>query len=315
MKKLANQSIIIFIYLLLLLTIIFLVFLPRGLEFTAYDYHVERNYIYDWSLHKERMQQFFQNLLNGSMGTNIYNNPVKDDVILYFFSRSFPVIIGSFFFSLLFAVMLGTLQFKYHHKVSGKLLKGFTWIIQAIPDFFLYIIVQITLFQLFRIGFPTFAVYGYDEWYSYLFAIGLISLLPSTYLAMIITPSLLDESSKRYVQTAESKGLPSSLILWKHQWSNIAQKVSSHLHTLMLMIIGNLLILEYLFFLRGAAMRAYQALGFHGATIMGSYRSMVSDQVFEPEVIVWMFSCFLLVIYITHVIQAYLTNYFRRKVG
>lgn len=315
MKQLLNQGAIAIIYLILFLSIVVLVFIPRGMQFFPHEYHVGTDYKYDAGTHFKMVKEFFINLFSGSMGENMYDNPVIDDVYLYFVKRSFPVIIGSFLVTIFFGTLIGTLQFINRNNLVGKLFSSFTWFIQAIPDFFLYIMFQIMLFQFFRWGFPTFSVYMYEGIHSYLLAIFVISVFPSAYLAMVIIPFLWVEADKRYIQTAYSKGIHPVIILLKHQWMNITGKVSSNLHTLMLIIIGNLLIFEYLFYMRGAAMRSYLAMGFHDADITGSYRSIVSDNYFEPYVVIWLFTCFLIVIYLTHAIQTMLSNYYQRKVS
>ncbi|MDG5789647.1 ABC transporter permease subunit [Evansella sp. AB-P1] len=314
-NKITNQIIILIVYFLLFLSIISIVLLPRGVVFTAYDYHVERSFSINWTIYWENIRFFFASLIEGDFGVNIYDQPVINDVVIYFFQRSLPVIIGAFLLAIILGVVIGTIQFSLRERKIGKITTAFSWVLQSLPDFFIYIMIQIVLFQLFRWGLPSFSVYGYEAWHNYLMGMIIVSLFPGAYLSMLIKSALDDELNKDYINTAKSKGITSFLILMKHQWMNIIQRIAHHIHTIMIMIIGNLLIFEYLFFMRGAAMRTYQALGFHDATIRGSYRSMVADHQFEPPVIIWLLTCFLLLSLLTHVFQSIVIHYLNRRQG
>ncbi|WP_096186657.1 ABC transporter permease subunit [Evansella halocellulosilytica] len=304
MKIWLNQVFIVVQYVLLCLSVILLVHIPRGVQFIPHDYHVERNY--DWRIEEylENLRVYFSNLfLRGSLGENIYGNPVFEDVVIYFFQRSLPIIIVTFLIAALFGAMIGTVLYKLKDKITGQILSWITWSGQVLPDFFFYFGFQLLLFTLFRWGFPSFSIYGFHGIHSYVMAVLLLGMFPSVYLAVIVKHYLEDEHKKKYVETAHSKGLSKIVVLMKHQWKNIVSRIITHMHPVMLMIVSNLLIYEYLFYLNGAAMRSYLALGFHGASNQGSYRSIVSDNVFEPEVIIALFTCFIILIYLAHLSQ------------
>ncbi|MFA9560270.1 ABC transporter permease subunit [Evansella sp. AB-rgal1] len=315
MGKITNQFAIVITYLVLFITITLLALLPRGVVFISHDYHVERNFSIVWSQYAGNIKSFLFHLFRGDLGLNIYDQPVMNDISLYFLERSLPVIIGAFSLSLLLGVILGTCIFALKGKKIGKVSSSFVWSLQALPDFFFYILIQMLLFQLFRWGFPSFSFYGYDDIHNYLIAMFIVSLFPSAFLALIIAPLLGEEENKRYIVTAKSKGITPFIVLWKHQWMNIMNRMVRHIHTVMVMVIGNLLIFEYMFYMRGAAMRLYQAMGFHGASIRGGYRSISSDGAFEVPVIIWLFACFLLVSFFAHIIQSILSSYLDRRLN
>ncbi|ADU31024.1 ABC transporter permease subunit [Evansella cellulosilytica] len=313
MKILTKQFFILLIYLLLFISIILLALLPRGVYFDVFEYHIERSYYMDWTIYFDNIKTFFSGVLHGDLGTTLYGTSVVHDVSIYFFQRSLPIMLGAFLLALIIGVLLGVILYFTQNKRTKYIAYPIVWGIQSLPDFFIYIVIQVGLFHLFQWGLPTFSVYSFDHWYSIPLAVFIVALYPSAYLAMIVVTSLDSEAKKKYVDTARSKGVSPIIILLKHQGMNIANKVSQHIHSIMIMIMGNLLLFEYLFYMRGAAYRLYLAMGFHNADIRGSYRSMVSDHMFEPELIISLLGCFILVSYIVHCLQSLITSYLDRR--
>lgn len=236
-----------------------------------------------------------------SIGNNRYGAPVEQDIKQYL-PTSLSLIIVALFISIIVGLLKGIYDFR--GSIKGKYLgQGVSWIFQSIPDFLLILIIQLSVFSLWNAGFlPRFSLYGNDMWYNYVLIAILLSIYPALYIARITSSTLSGQEDMQYIQTAKAKGLLDKVVLYKHMLGNCWASIFSHLSSLMLIMLSNLLIVEYLMFFPGAADRLYKAMGFHRPEgyMAASY---------EPYVVIAFALCFMLLVLITQIISQ-ITRYF-----
>lgn len=230
-----------------------------------------------------------------SIGTNRYGNPVEQDVKQYM-PASLGLIGVAFLLSVIFGLFKGI--YDYRGSLKGKHLRqSVSWIFQSIPDFLLILIIQLTIFSLWNAGIlPKFSLFGNEMWYNYLIIALLLSIYPALYIARITFSTLAGQEDMQYIQTAKAKGLLEKAILYKHMLGNCWANILSHFSTLMLYMLSNLLIVEYLMFFPGAADRLYKAMGFHRPE---GYMAVS----YEPFVVIAFSLCFMLLILIAQIIS------------
>lgn len=242
-----------FVAILLILAVLF----PRspdiGVSGSAMT--LEYGYEFSWEAYRHNISLFLDDVSDrGTLGFTRYNNPAEEEIGLHM-ARSLKVIITAFMVTMIFGVLKGIYDFYDRWGGWNIFGKGLTWIVQSIPDFFLLICLQwLIIFYL-----PSIRIFGHDHWYSFLLPSFLVSLYPMMYVARITSAALSNEKGKPYIQVARSKGLTGKKVLWKHMLRNSLYPIFSNLPAMMLYLLSNLLIVEYLLDYRGAAFRMFQA--------------------------------------------------------
>ncbi|MCA1319287.1 ABC transporter permease [Bacillus tianshenii] len=250
-----TKSLLFFLLIGILLTLA--VLFPRSPEIgvSGKAMTLEYGYEFSWKAYNHNISTFLEDITDrGTLGFTRYNNPAEEEIILHM-ARSLKVIFTAIMITMIFGVLKGIYDFYDRWGGWNIFGKGLTWIVQSIPDFFLLICLQwLIIFYL-----PSIRIFGHDHWYSFLLPAFLVSLYPMMYVARITSASLSNEKGKPYIQVARSKGLTSKKVLWKHMLRNSFYPILSNLPAMMLYLLSNLLIVEYLLDYRGAAYRMFQA--------------------------------------------------------
>jgi oligopeptide transport system permease protein len=280
-----------FIAVLLVLAVLF----PRQPDIAVHGkaQTLDYGYEFSWEAYHHNIAMFVKDVTaNKTLGVTRYNKPAEEELWPHL-ARSLKVIITAFLIILVFGVLKGI--FDYYDRWNGWNIfgKGFTWLMQSIPDFFLIICLQwVIIFH-----FPFIKLFGHEHWFSFLVAGLLAALYPLLYVARITSSSLGSEKGKPYIQVARSKGLSKEKVLWKHMLRNCTYPIVSNLPAVMLYLLSNLLIVEWLLDYRGAAYRMFQALDVKSA-LSGSMR-----YINESGLIIGFGICFMLIVFITQIVS------------
>ncbi|KEZ48617.1 MULTISPECIES: ABC transporter permease subunit [Metabacillus] len=279
----------ILLFFVIVIILILTVLLPRDVEIGAEGkpQTVVFEYEFTWALYSENLTGFFLDIIREkSFGLTKYERSAEDEAVLYF-SRSLKVIVFAFFLSL----SLGILKGIYDAKRGGPLRlvfgKGFTWLLQSVPDFFLFLSLQWILLIYFR---DYVDLFGYESWYSFIYPALLVSIYPALYISRITAASILDQEGMPYIAVARSKGLPSAMITFKHMLKNSLVPILTNMGSLMIYLLSNLLIVEYLTDYKGAAYRLFEA--FHVTPVL----SAGLNTAIEPNVIILFGICFMFMV-------------------
>ncbi|MGE8205759.1 ABC transporter permease subunit [Heyndrickxia sp. NPDC080065] len=173
--------------------------------------------------------------------------------------KSIYILIPSFIISFFLGLIKGIYDFKMGDRRFRFFGEKITSLFLSVPDFFVIICIQIGIMALIDLGFPHINLYGSETFTNKLFAILFLSIYPTFYVARITEMYLSTESGKDYVRTAIGKGTPNKKVIYVHMLSNCWVRVVGQINTLMLYILSNLFIVEFLTGYRGGAYRFYQA--------------------------------------------------------
>lgn len=275
-----------------LIVIVCIILLPRTVEYdmtfnpNTQAQEVTFNYVFSWSSYVNDLHFFFWSAWeNKSLGLTKYGNTAEYELVKYM-KRSLPLIAIAFVISFVFGILKGI--YDYQSKVSkirAWFAHGSTWLFQSIPDFFVIILFQWIVILLMRQGFPDIPIYGHDNWYNVITPSLLLSIYPMMYIASITASTLEEEDRYQYVQAARSKGLLLKVVIYRHMLKNACIKIATHSTSVMLYILSNLLMIEYLMFYQGAAYRFMHALGYSLMDITTSPYRNVSIFIEEPMVV------------------------------
>ncbi|MGP4078533.1 ABC transporter permease subunit [Pseudalkalibacillus sp. R45] len=156
----------------------------------------------------------------------------------------------------------------------------------SIPDFFLIICLQwLVIFYI-----PWIDFFGYEQWYSFILPSILVSIYPMMYIARITSVAISNQEFEPYIQVARAKGFTRKIVLYKHTLKNCWDTILSHFSSVMLYILSNLLIVEYLLDYKGAAYRLFKAFHYTNSISVGYQAD------FEAELIIGLSVCFMLVV-------------------
>ncbi len=286
-------------YSVVMILIVLIVFFPRKLDVMLVDGVMQFGYSFSWGQYYENLKQFTTYVIeNKSLGV-VNGWLTVEETLKVFLPQSLKVIIAAFFISIFVGLYKGIFDYKQSSRRTNFLGNGTTFIIQAIPDFFLIILMILTIITFF----PFIPIFSQGEWYSFIIPAIIVSIYPTLYIARITSTQVSNEEGMQYIQVAKSKGLTNRMVLYRHMLRNCYGTILSHCSTVMLLIISNLLMVEYLLGYKGAAYRLFEALSHSTVITVGQRHN------FEGELIIGICFCFLVLVLISRIISELASNY------
>lgn len=163
----------------------------------------------------------------------------------YFYTLT--IIISAFFIAVFLSIVLVKLTFYLPKRIQSIISKSLN-IIEAIPDLFLIISVQLIVILIYKntnwlITIPFSTITNK----TYFLPIATLSILPTIYLYKINLINYTNEMSNSYIDLAIAKGLKHFYILNHHVLRNTSISIFYNAKSILLLMISNSIILEFLF--------------------------------------------------------------------
>ncbi|MFS0821447.1 ABC transporter permease subunit [Bacillus sp. 1P02SD] len=282
-------------------TILFLIVVVFGIRLFLPDVpEATENELKSWN---EYMQVIHHTVSeawkNHSLGTT-KNGDAIEEVAVEHFSRSLKIVITSFFLALTFGIWKGIFDFRKRKPYQKLVGEGLTSFLSALPDFFVILCLQwIILFYV-----PFISWFGHEEWYSFLLPSVLVALYPLLYVAKVTTSALNEESDQVFVAVARSKGLIEKIVTYKHILRNSMVQIISHLPSIMVYVLSNLLIVEWLTEYKGAAYRLFQTVD--KKNVMTKLSGADVERVIETGMILELALGFMLLYFVSILVSKFL---------
>ncbi|WP_409304044.1 ABC transporter permease subunit [Peribacillus sp. SCS-155] len=241
-----------FIFILILLGFILILLLPREMKVTVVSpFATKAEFPFSFELYQAKMTAFIDYIQTEKGFGERRGEPISKE-LQRLLPRSLMIIIPAFVCSMVFGVLFGVLQFLSRNSILGKFQASVSWLFSSIPDFFLYIVIQLILIkQMNRGGLPHMHIYGHDYWYSFIFPCLAITIFPLLHMAKFTASALQSQASEEYIRTAYAKGLGSSQVL-RHMLWNCWPGLLNQTQVIMLYILSSLPIIEKLSSYKGA---------------------------------------------------------------
>jgi oligopeptide transport system permease protein len=287
---------ILVIYLFVFLCIVIFVLFPREptIEFIGKAMTVEYSYNFDLKAFSTSVIDFFKNAIeNKSLGETKFPSRTAEDDLLMFFPKSLKIVVLGFIFSIIFGILKGIMDYRFTNTKKGIFGSGATWFFSGVPDFF--IIICLSYFLLLYV--PDFSIMGDQAWWKFIAPSILFSIAPALYVARITSVALLQQDREPYIQVAFAKGFTKTKVLLNHMMRQCLITIASHLQSLMVFILSNLLVVEYLLGYQGAAYRMFSAIGYTNTVPPGHGGAD------ERGLIIAISVSFLLLVMIAHIIS------------
>lgn len=293
-------------------TIILIVLIPRDVDYLP-ESGGYRAYQYSWENHAAKVTQYFHTVRETrSLGESKFGLSVEEE-ISHYFPRSLPLIIFSFLLSILTGVLKGIYDYRNKWRLNPLAIIS-TWCFQSVPDFLIIMSFQYSALFLMRSIDFKIPIYSFVNGFELIVPILILMLYPTMYIARITSTSLSEQERKMYITTARGKGLSDRIILFKHVLSNCWSTIFSHSSSIMLYILSNLLILEYLMFYKGAAYRLYEAMGYDVSN-QRTFFYANTERPFEAELIIGLVLVFMLLVLLTQFLSQLARHYVDSKTG
>ncbi|RFB13351.1 ABC transporter permease subunit [Bacillus sp. HNG] len=249
------------IYLCVFLCVFLFVLFPRepSIEMDGKAMTVVYSYHFNLKEYATNVGTFLKNVYeNKSLGGTKFATLSAEDEIAKFFPRSLKIILIGYILSIVFGVLKGILDYRFTNTKKSFLGSGATWFLSGVPDFF----ITICLSYFILLYIPDFSIMGTEAWWKFIAPSILISIAPMLYVARITSVSLLTQDREPYIQVAFAKGFTKNRVLLNHMMRSCFITVSSHLQSIMVFVLSNLLVVEYLLGYQGAAYRLFTAIGY-----------------------------------------------------
>lgn len=274
--------------------LILIVFFPRTQEVmvTGPAGTLEFGYRLDINQYKADMVQYFQYVWKEkSLGGTRFQTVSVEEEIARYYPKSLLVIGISFLISITLGVWKGIFDYRNMNTKKNFMGNGTTWAFQSIPDFFVvFVFFGISIYYL-----PHERIFSNSNWYSFFAPAILVSIYPVMYVARLTCVSLLNQDGQDYIRTAFSKGYKAKQVIYKHILRNSLIDMVGNLPTIMIVIISNLLMVEYLTGFEGAANRLFIAIG--GRQISGFTAPV------EAGLVLGLSFCFMLTVLVVHILK------------
>lgn len=300
------------IYVFVMIVIILIVLFPRYPETTQVVnyYHGWEwiNYIstssaYSMGQHWDTIKTYFTSVIESkSLGVTRFNVSVESEIV-FAMKNSITIIVVALILSFIFGILKGFFDFKMQRKKLGIFGHWTTWVFQSIPDFVVILIVQIILLRYL----PITPFFGRDGWDAFILPALLVSIFPTMYIARITSAAISGQVGQMYIQVARAKGMSERVVLYKHVFRNIIGNVLTHLSSLMVYILSNLLMVEVFMNYPGATLRLFRAIDYNKTTGTGDR--------FEPGMVLGITFCFMIMILFVHIVSQLARRYFEPRMG
>ncbi len=241
---------------LLLMVIIFFILLitsfPKDFDIRYFrgNYEATHSLKEIISLIQENMMSF----IKGDIGQVQVEGSLVKDIFKVSFRRSIIVLFSSLTISLILGLLLGMAISLLSRK--NRISNTMTMIPMSTPDVFSISVVQFFALFLFRnkikfLGIGPIEHKGDAFWYSSIFPVIAISIIPIFYLIVTVTKTIETEYKKAYVLALRGKGMKKAYIIRVHMRKIIVFNVLSVMPNVLTIMFSSLIIAENIFFYRG----------------------------------------------------------------
>lgn len=159
--------------------------------------------------------------------------------------------------ALLISLPLGILAAVQEGRVADRIVQGITLIGQAMPSFWLGLILMIV----FGINLGWLPVSGTGSWEHFVMPGIVLAFTAVPALTRLTRSGMLQSLSSDYIRTARAKGLSRASILLKHALRNAAIPVVAIAAVQLGFMLGGSIVIETVFALHGVGFLAWESIG------------------------------------------------------
>lgn len=199
---------------------------------------------------------FFKGAVKGNFGTSIQQGESALRIVLERFPASIELALGAFLFSIVLGIPSGCVAAYKENSWFDKACIGSTVIVQAVPDFWLGIL-MIMFFSVYLGVLPSF---GRGGWSHYVMPAFAASTYHMARIARLVRSQMLETMQQDYIRTARSKGLSEFVLVIVHALRNTAIPIVTVLGLDLGILLGGTVIIEVVFAWPGVGRLVVEAI-------------------------------------------------------
>jgi peptide/nickel transport system permease protein len=200
--------------------------------------------------------RFFKGAIQGNFGDSIEHGEPAMGLVLERLPATLEMALGAFTFAVVIGIPFGCLAAFKEGSLYDKGCVGISVLIQAIPDFWLAIML-IMFFSVFMGVLPSFGRGGWQHFIMPAFAASTYHLAR---LARLMRSQMIEVMRQDYITTARAKGLNEKVILMVHALKNSAIPIVTVLGLDLGILLGGTVIIEVVFAWPGVGRLVIQAI-------------------------------------------------------
>ncbi|MFD1738041.1 ABC transporter permease subunit [Bacillus salitolerans] len=163
---------------------------------------------------------------------------------------SMKILVGAIFFGFLVAFILAVLTMNMP-SVIKQLIKRTLQFLEVVPDILFLFLVQLLIVLIYKQTGALLMEFTRFEKEIYVFPILVLSILPAISFYRVMVMYIEEETSKPYVEFANSKGLQHVLIILNHIIRNVAPSVFHYSKVIIWGALSSLFVIEWLLDING----------------------------------------------------------------
>lgn len=170
---------------------------------------------------------------------------------LHLYLKSFLFLVSALALGILAGILIVYLTMLLGGR-SKKGIKSILLVVESLPDIFVILLFQLLIMWFFKhTNLRLLNIYSSYGDPAYALPIICLSVLPAVYITKYLLLTFEDEEKKDYVVFARSKGISFSAIIISHIFKNSIITFFNHFKSIFWFALSNLLMLEFIFNLRG----------------------------------------------------------------
>jgi peptide/nickel transport system permease protein len=229
----------------------------------------------------EQYVRYLASVARGDFGYSIVQRRTVREIVLDAAPRTLSLAFVSLALASLLGIALGIVAASRHRALPDRLISLFSVIVYSIPEFWLALIIQMTLgfglgwFPISGTSDPLTGDYGtpgqifVDRLYHMVLPTLALTVLLAVILARFQRASMIDVLPSDYLRTARAKGATERAVLTRHALRNALTPTITMLGLLGPTVLGGIFFVEYVFDWHGLgwlAVRSVQDLDYDVAT-------------------------------------------------
>lgn len=207
----------------------------------------------------EQFVRYFSNVARGDFGYSVEQRRPAGAVIADAIPRTLTLAALSIALSIVVGLAVGVLAAARHRRATDRAISTISVIIYSIPDFWLALIIQMSLglalglFPISGLSDPTIADYGstsqviVDRLRHLVMPVLTLTILVSVILARFQRAALIDVMPSDFLRTARAKGADERAVITKHALRNALTPTITMLGLIVPSVLGGIFFIEYVF--------------------------------------------------------------------
>lgn len=200
--------------------------------------------------------RFLSNALRGNFGESTEHGESAMGLVLEHFPATIEMAVGAFAFAVIIGIPFGCLAAFKEGSAYDKSCVGVTVLIQAIPDFWL----AIMLIMFFSVTLGLLPSFGRGGWEHFIMPAFAASTYHLARLARLMRSQMLEVMRQDYITTARAKGLNEKIVIMVHALKNSSIPVVTVMGLDLGILLGGTVIIEVVFAWPGVGRLVVEAI-------------------------------------------------------